>query len=67
MRSCCSFSPAAVELRICVGQSHEELVLQLQRSLSEDGGWSVVQRRRPADAKQSFMLSAEIRGLTGIL
>ncbi len=46
------FSPFALELRISAGQSHEELVLQLQWSLSEDGGWSVVQRRRPANVKQ---------------
>lgn len=68
LRSClCSvlqrFSPAAPELRIRVGQSHEELVPQPQRSLPEDGGGSVVQSRRPADVKQSelslyFMLSA---------
>lgn len=44
-------APAALELRINAGESHEELVLQLQRRLSEDGGWSVVQRRRPAEVK----------------
>lgn len=48
------FSPFTPELRMCVRQSHEELVPQLQRSLSEDGGWSVVERRRPADIKQSL-------------
>lgn len=38
---------------IRVGQSREELVPQLQRSLSEDGGRSVVQRCCPVDVKQA--------------
>ena len=54
------FSPFTPELRMLVWQSHEELMLQLQRSLSEDGGWSVVERRRPADIKQS--LTFQLRG-----
>lgn len=45
--------PFALELRMRVGQSHEQLVLQLQWRFSEDGGWSVVQSRRPANVKQS--------------
>lgn len=45
-------SPRVSELRIDGGEPHEELVLQLQRSLSEDGGRPVVQSRRPANVKQ---------------
>lgn len=47
-------SPFALELRMRVGQSHEQLVLQLQWRFSEDGGWSVVQSRRPANVKSLF-------------
>lgn len=47
-----SFSHTALELRMCVGQLHEELVLHLQRGLSEGGGWSVVQSCRPANVNQ---------------
>lgn len=40
-------------MRIGVGQSREELVPQLQRSLSEDGGRSVVQSCCPVDVRQA--------------
>lgn len=45
-------SHAAPELKMCVGQLHEELVLHLQRGLSEGGGWSVVQSCCPTIVNQ---------------
>lgn len=52
-----SSSPAAEELRVGAGQLHEELVLHLQRRLSEGRGRSVVQGRRPADVHRSRTFS----------
>lgn len=49
-------SPPVLELGISVGQSHEELVLQLQWNFSEDGGRSVIQSCRSAKVEQLIML-----------
>lgn len=50
-------SPAAQELRVSVGQPHEELVLHLHRRLPEEGGRSVVQSRRPDNASDNNEVS----------
>jgi len=54
------FSPAAPELRMSGGQPDKELVLQLQRRLSEGGGRPVVQRGRPGNSQTSITITTII-------
>lgn len=59
-------SPHVSELRINGGEPHEELVLQPQRSLSEDGGRPVVQSRRPANVKPTVKCRAAIQSESSV-